>query len=217
MPARSARSASPPAAALQQTSPSPSTATPTSSRTRTSRSRLGNLVNTTGTATIGDGAATGTIENDDFPLELISKIQGEGESSAFVGKTVIVEAIVVGDFQNGDADGKRNLGGFYLQEELTDSDGNALTSEGIFVFGGAGDVQIGDRVRVTGDGQRVLRPDPAQRQDRRRSSRRSAVADVNTLAVDIDLPAIAVTMNQNGAFQPDLEAYEGMLVACPRP
>ena len=29
-----------------------------------------------------------------------------------------VEAIVVGDFQNGDADGKRNLGGFYLQEEL---------------------------------------------------------------------------------------------------
>ena len=66
-----------------------------------------------------------------------------------VGQTVTVEAIVVGDFQNGDADAKRNLGGFYLQEELTDSDGNALTSEGIFVFGGAADVTVGDRVRVT--------------------------------------------------------------------
>ena len=100
---------------------------------------LGNVVNTRASASIGDGVATGTIEADDFPLELISNVQGAGELSAFVGQTIVVEAIVVGDFQDGDTDGKRNLGGFYLQEELTELlDGNVLTSEGIFVFGGAG-------------------------------------------------------------------------------
>lgn len=175
---------------------------------------LGNLVNSKGSAAIGDGTATGTVQADDFPLELISKIQGDGETSAFVGTTVVVEAIVVGDFQDGDADGKRNLGGFYLQEELTDSDGNALTSEGIFVFGGAGDVQIGDRVRVTATvgeffGQTQLNAKTIEIVEA------DAVADVNTLAVDIDLPAVAVTKNQNGAYQPDLEAYEGMLVRIP--
>ena len=121
---------------------------------------------------------------------------------------------MVGDFQDGDTDGKRNLGGFYLQEELTDSDGNALTSEGIFVFGGAGDVQVGDRVRVTATvgeffGQTQLNAKAIE------VIEGDAVADVNTLAVDIDLPAAAVTKNQNGAFQPDLEAYEGMLVRFP--
>ena len=105
---------------------------------------------------------------------------------------------MVGDFQDGDADGKRNLGGFYLQEELTDSDGNALTSEGIFVFGGAGDVQVGDRVRVTATvgeffGQTQLNAKTIE------IIEAGAVADVNTLAVDIDLPAIAdTTQNQNG-------------------
>jgi predicted extracellular nuclease len=175
---------------------------------------LGNLVNTTGTAAIGDGSATGTVQNDDFAVELISKIQGEGESSAFDGKTVTVEAIVVGDFQNGDTDGKRNLGGFYLQEELTDSDGNVLTSEGIFVFGGTGDVQIGDRVRVTATvdelfGQTQLNATKIELVEA------GAVDDANTLAVDIDLPTAGTTLNQNGKFQPDLEAYEGMLVRVP--
>ena len=70
-------------------------------------------------------------------------------------------------------------------------------------------------MRVTGDGRRVLRPDPAQRARRIEIIEADAVADVNTLAVDIDLPAVAVTQNQNGAFQPDLEAYEGMLVRIP--
>jgi predicted extracellular nuclease/2',3'-cyclic-nucleotide 2'-phosphodiesterase (5'-nucleotidase family) len=175
---------------------------------------LGNLVNTSGTAAINDGTATGTIQTDDFAVELISAIQGESESSAFDGKTVTVEAIVVGDFQDSDADGKRNLGGFYLQEELTDSDGNALTSEGIFVFGGTGDVKVGDRVRVTATvdeffGQTQLNATKIE------VVAAGAVADVNTLAVDIDLPAADTTLNQNGKAQPDLEAYEGMLVRVP--
>jgi hypothetical protein len=80
-------------------------------------------------------------------LTPISAIQGSGTASPLVGQTVTVEAIVVGDFQNNDADQTRNLGGFWLQEEAFDSDGNPLTSEGIFVAQNAlpADVQLGDR------------------------------------------------------------------------
>ncbi len=46
-----------------------------------------------------------------------------------MGQTVTIEAIVTGDFQNGDSDGARNLGGFFVQEEVGDWDGSALTSE----------------------------------------------------------------------------------------
>ena len=55
------------------------------------------------------------------------------------------EAIAAGDFQ-----GSTGLGGFFLQEEDIDSDGNAATSEGLFVFQGSNTtaVSIGDKVRV---------------------------------------------------------------------
>ncbi|MDJ0632775.1 MAG: hypothetical protein QNJ34_06250 [Xenococcaceae cyanobacterium MO_188.B29] len=81
-------------------------------------------------------------------LELISNIQGSRNASTLINQTVTVEAIVVGDFQ-----GEDGLRGFYLQEENTDIDSNAATSEGIFVFDGnlpGVDVAIGDKVQVTG-------------------------------------------------------------------
>ncbi|MCF4164167.1 ExeM/NucH family extracellular endonuclease [Zavarzinia compransoris] len=172
---------------------------------------LSNLQETSGTASITDGSATGTITNDDFVITNISAIQGAGDASDLDGQTVTVEAIVVGDFQNGDADDSRNLNGFYLQEEAGDWDLDALTSEGIFVFGGGTDVQIGDRVRVTGTvdeyfGQTQLNASAVTVVEA------GAVADVNTMAQEITLPAADVTVNQDGDYQPDLEAYEGMLV-----
>ena len=61
-----------------------------------------------------------------------------------VGQTVTVEGVVVGDFQNG-------LGGFFLQEEAADEDGNPATSEGLSVFApNAEAVGVGDLVRITG-------------------------------------------------------------------
>lgn len=168
------------------------------------------------TTTIGSAAtATGTIVNDDVGITKISAIQGSGAGSAMVGQTVTVEAIVVGDFQNGDADANRNLNGFYLQEETTDSDGNVLTSEAIFVYGGAADVQIGDRVRVTGSiseyfGLTELTASNIS------VVQAGAVADVDAMAVQIDLPSMGTTMSQDGDYQPDLEAYEGMLVTIPQ-
>ena len=161
--------------------------------------------------------ATGTILNDD--VTLISAVQGSGSASLLAGRTVTIEAIVVGDFQNGDADAARNLGGFYLQEEATDADGNPLTSEGVFVYEGAGsllrDVQEGDRVRITGvvtefAGETQVTVASAAGIQVVQAGAVSA-ADLKAAATIVDLPA-AATIGTGTTAQPDLERYEGMLV-----
>lgn len=81
------------------------------------------------------------------PATRISAIQGNTDISPLNGQNVAVEAIVTGDFQ-----GNNRLRGFFLQEEPADQDNDPATSEGLFVFdnNGAVDVNVGDRVRVTG-------------------------------------------------------------------
>ncbi|TCO74149.1 ExeM/NucH family extracellular endonuclease [Rhodovulum euryhalinum] len=72
---------------------------------------------------------------------LISTIQGAGFSSGLVGQTVTVQAVVtvVSDALNG----------FFLQEEDGDADGDAATSEGVFVYTGSDpSVQVGDLVTL---------------------------------------------------------------------
>ena len=78
------------------------------------------------------------------PVTLVSSIQGAGNSSPVTGNTVAIEAVVVADFQLAG-----QLGGFFIQEENSDSDGNPLTSEGIYVAS-ITDVAVGDRVHVAG-------------------------------------------------------------------
>ena len=167
------------------------------------------------------GTATGTILNDD--VTLISSVQGAGAASALVGQTVTIEAIVVGDFQNGDGDPKRSLGGFYLQEEATDQDGNALTSEGVFVYEGTGnflaDVAEGDRVRITatvsefGGETQVTVASAADIQVVQAGA--LSVAQVKASAAIVTLPTSG-TIGTGTTAQPDLEAYEGMLVTLPQ-
>jgi uncharacterized protein len=90
-------------------------------------------------ATIVDGAAAGTIVNDD-PLALaIYQIQGEAHLSAFDGQNVTTSGIVTAVDTNG----------FYLQD--TTGDGNSRTSDAIFVFTGTvPTVLVGDAANVTG-------------------------------------------------------------------
>jgi predicted extracellular nuclease len=77
---------------------------------------------------------------------LISAIQGTGDISPLAGQSVTIEGIVVGDFEGASP----NLQGFYVQEEDSDQDGNAATSEAVFVFHGSENtVSLGDRVSVT--------------------------------------------------------------------
>ncbi len=115
----------------------------------------------TGSTAIGaslqriDGVWAGPINNtfgscahpDTGPaLVRIHAIQGSGDSVA-ISEVVSVEAVVVADYQS-----DMQLRGFFLQEEDADADSDPATSEGIFVFCSAcaTDVDVGDRVRVTG-------------------------------------------------------------------
>ena len=95
----------------------------------------------------GDATWSFTTENTDQcgdAATLISKVQGSGTATTMSG-AVTVEGVVVGDYQ-----GFGQFGGYYLQEEDGDSDGDPATSEGIFVSNTSVAVAVGDRVRVTG-------------------------------------------------------------------
>ncbi len=153
-------------------------------------------------------APVNAIVNDNqVEITLISTVQGEGNASTLVGQIVTIEGIVIGDFQNGDADNSRNLGGYYVQEETTDSDGNVLTSEAIFVSdpNNLAAVQVGDKVRVAGfvtetfGETQISVASPA------------SGATVQVISSGNDLPdATVITLGDDD--QPSLESFEGMLV-----
>ncbi|WP_300015073.1 ExeM/NucH family extracellular endonuclease [uncultured Roseobacter sp.] len=151
---------------------------------------------------LGGGGGGGEGDIDDAPT-LISTVQGNGDASALVGQTVVIEAIVTGDFQNGDDDTFRDLGGFFLMEESADQDGDATTSEGIFAYEGNGDlladVADGDKVRVLGTVVERFGKTTIQVQEIRVEE--TAAVDPMTLAQSIALPDLD-----------DREAYENMLV-----
>lgn len=163
-------------------------------------------------ATISDGLGVGTIVNDD--IYRISEIQGSGSSSPLDGQGVTVRAVVIGDFQNGDTDDARNLSGFYLQEEDADADGDALTSEGIFVFDGSFgvDVEIGDIVTVTGTVNEFFGETQI---DTVTSVVIESSANALPTASQILLPTAGTMTDGAGDIAPNLEAYEGMLVEFP--
>ena len=81
-------------------------------------------------------------------LSAVYEVQGAGETSPCAGETVVVEGVVVGDYEGTSP----TLRGFYVQEDDADVDADPATSEGIFVFSAAGTdlVALGDRVQVSG-------------------------------------------------------------------
>ncbi|MCP4404373.1 MAG: ExeM/NucH family extracellular endonuclease [bacterium] len=135
------------------------------------------------------------------PATLIHDIQGSGTSSPKVNETHTIEGIVVGDFQTGS-----NLRGFFIQEEDSDVDGDAMTSECIFVYDGSApavDVAVGDVVRLTGEvaeygGLTEL----------------SNVSNVEICPVGGVASAVTVTMPVVSVD--DWEWYEGMLINIPQ-
>ncbi len=137
----------------------------------------------------------------------IGDVQGDGASSPFVGRSVTVEGVVTGDFQDGDSDRGSDLGGFYIQDLSPDSDPD--TSDGIFVYDSRSDVAVGDVVRVTGEvaeffGETQLAP--------------TSVTAIGTGQIDpvpLELPAADSIRNRDGVRIADLESYEGMLVRIP--
>jgi uncharacterized protein len=80
----------------------------------------------------------------------IHDVQGNGAATPVAGQVVVVDGVVVGDYQG--ATGSGDLGGFYLQEPDADVDADPQTSEGIFVSDADAtpEVSVGDLVRLRG-------------------------------------------------------------------
>ncbi|MGC1374854.1 MAG: ExeM/NucH family extracellular endonuclease, partial [Anaerolineales bacterium] len=80
------------------------------------------------------------------PATFIHTIQGSGLTSPLDGASgVIIEGVVVGDYQNAN-----QFGGFHVQEQDSDVDADPATSEGIFVYNSSFPVNVGDLVRLRG-------------------------------------------------------------------
>jgi predicted extracellular nuclease len=135
---------------------------------------------------------------------LISAIQGSSFDSPLNGaEHVVIEGVVVGDFQN--SPNTVQLGGFFMQEEDFDDDGNPLTSEGIFVFQGgtATEVDAGDLVRVQGDVTEFIGL--------------TEISNVSNLAVCGQGRAVTpATITLPVSSTVDFERREGMLVNLPQ-
>ncbi len=137
--------------------------------------------------------ADSTVENGGgtTPETRISQIQGTATASTYVGSYVLVSAIVT--FTTPD--------GFFLQEEDADADGNAATSEGIFVYTKTKPTVVaGDHVNVSGTVDEYF--NLTQIKD---------VTDIVTLSSGNGQPTPA-TIALSPDFIADLERYEGQLV-----
>lgn len=145
-------------------------------------------------------AATSDASACAAPFTPIYEVQGSGPSSPRVDQVVTTQGVVTGDFQGSDA-----LQGFFLQDPR--GDGNASTSDGIFVFVPASsalssvDVRAGDVVRVSGTVKEFNTLTELDSVTRLLPCGTDAVA-----ATPVDLPEAALG---------GLERYEGMLLTFP--
>ena len=126
-------------------------------------------------------------------LLTIPEIQGDSVLSPVDGELVETTGVVIGDFQGND-----ELRGFYLQDAT--GDGDATTSDGIFVFDPDGtDVAVGDEVTVTGfvssfnDNTQI-----------------SSLTELNINSSNNILAPTVITLPES--VEGELEQYEGMLV-----
>ncbi len=165
------------------------------------------VTNVTG-ANVGDARGQGTIVNDDVPLDPcaaaftpVPAIQGSGAASPLSGQVVTTRGVVVGDYEYpGTGATAGFLRGFYLQDPV--GDGNAATSDGVFVFNAnSNSVALGDVVLVTGT--------VSEFQDQTQVTAASIVAcgTGSVTPTDIALPLASTTA---------LEPFEGMLVRIPQ-
>ncbi len=135
------------------------------------------------------------------PATKTHTIQSNGLTSPLSGTTdVIIEGVVVGDFQEAD-----ELKGFFVQEEDADADADPATSEGIFVYDNdfGVEVGVGDVVRVGGDVAEYFGLTELRSIDFLKIC--SSGAGVTTATITLPLAGVN-----------DYEPYEGMLVQFPQ-
>ncbi len=188
------------------------TATPTLSNT-TAALRKGNGAQDTGNNAAdfevgaptprnsGFGGGGGDDDDDSDPIACatpftpIFTIQGNGAAAAITGP-VVTRGVVVGDYEGASP----ALRGFYLQDAT--GDGNAATSDGIFVFNGNNNsVSLGDVVLVSGSAAEF------QNQTQISATTVTVCGTGTVTPVDVTLPVPSAEY---------LERYEGMLVRFPQ-
>lgn len=151
------------------------------------------------TSSFSTGATT-TCSAVDTP---IGQIQGSGATAALSG-TQTVQGVVVADYEGADP----ALRGFYLQNPAVGADGNAATSDGIFVFNGNSDsVSVGQTVQVTGTISEYGFGSAGGTQTQISAQAIETCGVGSVSPVDLSLPL---------ASADDLERYEGMLVRFPQ-
>ena len=148
-------------------------------------------VNGGGTAEPDPGADPAPAVCDVTPTHEIGAVQGAGAGTSLAGQEVTVRGTVVGDVPG--------LSGFYLQD--AGGDGDAATSDGIFVFSPVA-VDLGDTVAVTGAAQEYFGQTQISSREDVAVCADGTVADLPD-ATSLDLPADDVAR----------ERLEGMLVA----
>jgi predicted extracellular nuclease len=160
---------------------------------------MGEAENTPDAVNVVIAVATDPLGACFDPATPIHDIQGSGLASSDVGSIREIEGVVVGDFRNAGG-----LSGFFVQEEDADVDGDALTSEGIFVFDPANAVELepNDLVRVRGTVTEFF-----------------GLTEINNVAAVLDCnttgTATASTVTLPVSAVDDFEATEGMLVTIP--
>ncbi|NMH60390.1 ExeM/NucH family extracellular endonuclease [Alteromonas ponticola] len=141
----------------------------------------------------GDGGDTpGELGQCGAPATLISTIQGNGLTTPMPDAMVVVEAVV--------SVRAPGLSGFYMQEEDAQHDGNAATSEGVFVYAPAllESVAEGDVVRLAATAREFY--DKTQL---------TSVTD-HAMCGTASISPTAISLPQGAS--PGFEALEGMLV-----
>ncbi|MCB9138855.1 MAG: ExeM/NucH family extracellular endonuclease [Caldilineaceae bacterium] len=134
-------------------------------------------------------------------MSKVHDVQGSGTSVTAPSSTVMVQAVVVGDYQ---AFGQ--LGGFFIQEENVDVDADPATSEGIFIYCGSCpvDVAVGDLVTVTGSESEYFN-----------MSQISATGGTDIVIESSSNPLPTPATLDLPLADADREPFEGMLVTIP--
>lgn len=137
-----------------------------------------------------------TVDACTLPFTPVYDIQGSGPTAAITG-SVTTKGVVVGDYEGLSP----ALRGFFLQDLA--GDGDAATSDGIFVFNGnTNSVSLGDVVRVSGKAEEY--------QGQTQISSVTSIVGCGTGSVE----PTDVTLPFASADAP--ERYEGMLVRLPQ-
>jgi uncharacterized protein len=159
---------------------------------------------------LGTATAKVTIADNDLPpssgITKIHDIQGNGSTfnSLYAGARTI-EGIVTRAF------GK--LSGFYVQEEDTDADTDAATSEAIFVYDPTGLFKgnVGDKVSVSGTAKEFVLDPQTNTTFKFSLTQFDTLTSVTVVSSGNALPTVT-NIQLPVASESVLERYEGMLV-----